>query len=59
MKHTTLWTMYCFYNEITLEQRKRIRHILNYSPLIPGPKESRIDTRGVQGRLNLPICIMK
>ena len=57
--HNIMDYAYCFYNEITLEQRKRIRHILNYSPLIPGPKESRIDTRGVQGRLNLPICIMK
>ena len=57
--HNIMDYAYCFYNEITLEQRKRIRHILNYSPLIPGPKESRIDTRGVQDRLNLPICIMK
>ena len=57
--HNIMDYAYCFYNEITLEQRKRIRHILNYSPLIPGPKESRIDTRGVQSRLNLPICIMK
>ena len=57
--HNIMDYAYCFYNEITLEQRKRIRHILNYSPLIPGPKESRIDTRGVLGRLNLPICIMK
>lgn len=45
--HNIMDYAYCFYNEITLEQRKRIRHILNYSPLIPGPKESRIDTRGV------------
>lgn len=27
-----------YYDEITLEQRKRIRHVLNYSPMIPGPK---------------------
>ena len=46
--HNIMDYAYCFYNEITLEQRKRIRHILNYSPLIPGPKESRIDTRGVR-----------
>lgn len=26
------------YDEITPDQRKRIRHVLNYSPMIPGPK---------------------
>ncbi|MEG2527512.1 MAG: zinc-dependent metalloproteinase lipoprotein, partial [Mucinivorans sp.] len=28
-------------NEFTPDQRTRVRHVLNYSPLMPGPKLSR------------------
>lgn len=29
---------YSYRDEITLDQCKRIRHVLNYSPMMPGPK---------------------
>lgn len=39
---------YCFSDEFTPDQRKRIRHVLSYSPLIPGLKEySSTDTRSL------------
>ncbi len=34
-------------NQFTLNQRERIRHVLSYSPLIPGPKKGDIDTRAL------------
>jgi len=29
---------YCYSNTLTPQQRSRIRHVLNYCPLVPGPK---------------------
>lgn len=47
-------------NRFTADQRTRIRHVLNYSPLIPGPKKGDINTRSLsEGPLNLPILTIK
>lgn len=51
---------YSFLDEFTQEQKSRVRHILTYSPLIPGPKKGRSSTRSTyDGVLDLPIRIMK
>ena len=47
-------------DQFTQDQRNRIRHVLMYSPLIPGPKKTQTDTRTVdEGLLNLPISVRK
>lgn len=46
-------------NEFTTDQRNRIRHVLTYSPLIPGPKKGQTKTRAVEGLLDLPIRVIK
>lgn len=47
---------YCFSDVLTSDQRKRIRHVLSYSPLIPGPKEySSADTRSLASDEKPPI----
>lgn len=47
-------------DQFTKDQRKRIRHVLNYSPLIPGPKIGKSDTRSAtEGVLDLPIRTIK
>ena len=47
-------------NQFTNDQRARIRHVLNYSPLIPGPKIGAASTRtAVEGVLDLPIRVIK
>ena len=47
-------------NQFTQNQRERIRHVLSYSPLIPGPKKGDIDTRALnEGPLDLPIRTIK
>lgn len=47
-------------DRFTNDQRKRIRHVLTYSPLTPGPKKSKADTRSaVNGPLDLPMVIVK
>lgn len=47
-------------NQFTINQRERIRHVLSYSPLIPGPKKGDIDTRALnEGPLDLPIRTIK
>lgn len=52
--------IYSYSNEFTLDQRKRIRHVLSYSPLIPGPKKENINTRAIkEGPLDLPIRVIK
>lgn len=51
---------FSFSNQFTHDQRTRIRHVLNYSPLIPGPKKLTPDTRTApDGPINLPIRIIK
>ena len=47
---------YCFSDVFTSDQRKRIRHVLSYSPLIPGPKEyTSTDTRSLASDEKPPI----
>ena len=47
-------------DRLTNDQRNRIRHVLTYSPLTPGPKKGTADTRNVvEGKLDLPMVIMK
>ncbi len=49
-----------YLDEFTPQQKTRVRHILTYSPLIPGPKRGVTDTRAVHdGPLNLPIRVME
>lgn len=51
---------YSYLNEFTAQQKARVRHILTYSPLIPGPKKGLTSTRATyDGPLDLPIRVMK
>ncbi|HAT62687.1 MAG TPA: hypothetical protein DCS83_09145 [Prevotella sp.] len=56
---------YSFSNcdNFTDDQRTRIRHVLYYSPLIPGPKKTsstnNAKTRAVDGPVDLPIRTAK
>lgn len=47
--------------QITADQKQRIRQVLYYSPLIPGPKKNRLSgtTRAVNGIIDLPIRTAK
>lgn len=51
--HNLMDYYYCWMDEFTPDQRKRVRHVLNYSPLIPGPKDDQLRTRSATG-LKLP-----
>lgn len=47
-------------DRFTPDQRRRIRHVLTYSPLIPGPKKGQAATRSIAtGTLDLPMVIVK
>ncbi|MGL4328143.1 MAG: zinc-dependent metalloproteinase lipoprotein, partial [Tannerellaceae bacterium] len=47
---------FSYFNQFTADQYKRIHHVLNYSPLIPGPKLTKGLTRStVEGPIDLPI----
>lgn len=47
-------------NQFTPNQRARIRHVLSYSPLIPGPKNGQVQTRSTtDGPIDLPIKVIK
>lgn len=47
-------------NQFTQDQCNRIRHVLTYSPLIPGPKKEQANTRAAIGEvLKLPIRTIK
>lgn len=37
--HNIMDYAFCYSDQFTPQQRKRIRHVLSYSPLMPGPKE--------------------
>lgn len=50
----------CYSDRFTNDQRNRIRHVLTYSPLTPGPKKTKADTRSAaSGPLDLPMVIVK
>lgn len=47
-------------NQFTQDQRNRIRHVLTYSPLIPGPKKGQSNSRMIHDEaLDLPIRVIK
>lgn len=47
-------------DRFTNDQRTRIRHVLTYSPLTPGPKKTSATTRAAaDGPLDLPMVIVK
>lgn len=47
-------------DRFTNDQRERIRNVLTYSPLTPGPKRGAAATRSIiHGKLDLPMVIMK
>ncbi|MGL5563729.1 MAG: zinc-dependent metalloproteinase lipoprotein [Tannerellaceae bacterium] len=51
---------YSNFNTFTAEQYKRIHNVLNYSPLIPGPKLTKGLTRTTaEGPIDLPIQTIK
>lgn len=51
----------CFSDQFTSDQRTRIRHVLAYSPLIPGPKKTSTtkSVNSTQGPMDLPIMMRK
>lgn len=58
--HNLMDYSYSYLDRFTQDQKQRVRHILSYSPLIPGPKKDQSSTRAVQeGVLDLPIRVMK
>ena len=50
---------YGFLNQLTPDQCTRIRNVLSYSPLIPGPKKTSSPTRSISGPMDLPISVIK
>lgn len=47
-------------DQFTPDQRTRIRNVLSYSPLIPGPKKAYpTNTRSIPGPIDLPISVLK
>ncbi len=46
-------------DRFTEEQRARTRHVLNYSPLIPGPKNATSTRSTATGKIDLPIKVLK
>ncbi|MFA6832963.1 MAG: M43 family zinc metalloprotease, partial [Bacteroidaceae bacterium] len=51
----------CYSDQFTSDQRTRIRHVLAYSPLIPGPKKTTTtkSVNSIQGPMDLPIMMRK
>lgn len=55
--HNLMDYAYCYLDELTPNQYERVRHVLTYSPLVPGPKlkpETSTKTRTVSGLVDLP-----
>lgn len=50
-----------YMDRFTTDQRTRVRNVLMYSPLIPGPKiyPTGVSTRAVEGVLDIPYTIVK
>lgn len=60
VSHNIMDYAYSYLDEFTPQQRDRVRHVLEYSPLIPGPKKGGMQsfTRTPSGPIDLPITIM-
>lgn len=41
ISHNIMDYAYSYLDEFTADQRLRVRHVLDYSPMIPGPKQTR------------------
>lgn len=50
---------YCYMDEFTQNQKARVRHVLTYSPLIPGPKKGATTRAVREGLMDLPIVVME
>lgn len=58
--HNIMDYAYSYSDQFSHDQRNRIRHVLTYSPLIPGPKKGQTQTRtAAEGPLDLPILIRR
>lgn len=56
--HNIMDYAYSYLDEFSQQQRDRVRHVLNYSPMIPGPKSTRSTlSRSVSGPMDLPFSI--
>lgn len=54
--HNIMDYMYCYLDQFTAQQRDRVRFVLEYSPLIPGPKKNHSTiTRSQTGIIELPV----
>ena len=48
ISHNIMDYAFCYSDQFTFQQRKRIRHVLSYSPFIPGVKKyTSTDTRSL------------
>lgn len=58
--HNIMDYAYSYLDEFTIGQRDRVRHVLQYSPLIPGGKLKDADTKSASGdRTPLPLRVSK
>lgn len=57
--HNIMDYSFSYSDQFTPDQRTRIRHVLNYSPLIPGPKIGVTTRTAPEGKLDLPIRIVR
>lgn len=58
--HNIMDYAFSYSDQFTQDQHDRIRHVLTYSPLIPGPKKNQTKAgAAVDGVLELPIRIVK
>lgn len=58
--HNIMDYAYSYLDEFTADQRLRVRHVLDYSPMIPGPKQTRayLSTKAVSdGPMDLPFSV--
>ena len=59
VSHNIMDYVYSYLDRFTADQRKRVRHVLTYSPLIPGPKKvSSVRSMQVEGPVDLPVQVM-
>lgn len=60
VSHNIMDYAYSYLDEFTADQRLRVRHVLDYSPMIPGPKQTRayLGTKAVSdGPMDLPFSV--
>lgn len=60
ISHNIMDYAYSYLDEFTADQRLRVRHVLDYSPMIPGPKQTRayLNTKAVSdGPMDLPFSV--